>query len=93
MHPVDTIPLEAPPPPVEQGPGDPELPTDLADVAHVLGALHDAQPQSLYALVEGHHSLLPRWVPWPDVHSGEDRADDPPAFRSRVSTLMRPWTA
>ena len=92
MQPVDAIALDSAPPPVEQRPGDPNLSADLTDIADLFRPPHDAQAQPLYALVEGHHSLLSRWVPCRDVHSGEDRADGPPPFRSEVSTLMRPWT-
>src|SRR5439155_25716949 len=47
------------------------------DAAVHLRALDDAQPHPVYALVDGHRSVLPQWFPWPGKHSGNDRADGP----------------
>src|SRR5262245_12196941 len=55
-------------------------------------ATHDLQAHPLYALVEGHQSILPKWFPCRDFHSGKDRADGPRFLPTEVSTLTRPRT-
>src|SRR5438876_2435931 len=90
MHPVRTIALPASPPAVEQSARDPQLAAHRADVAHRLRALYRVQPQSVYAVVEGHRSILPKWFPCQGVvHSGNDRPGGPLFFASEVSTLLR----
>jgi hypothetical protein len=60
---VDPVPFQSSPPAIEDRSRDPQLAADRADVAPRLRALDDAQPHSVYALVEGH-----RWFPWPGVN-------------------------
>src|SRR4029453_13600956 len=69
---VDPIALQPAAPAIEEGPGDPQLAAYRADIAEHLRALDDAQAHSVYALVEGHRSVLPQWVPWPEFPSGKD---------------------
>src|SRR2546425_11693254 len=92
MHAVDAIALEALAPPVEQGARDPQLPANRADVAECLRALHDPQAHSVYAVVEGHRAILPKWSLAGGCHSGNDRPDGPLCLPSKVSTLIRPGT-
>src|SRR5712691_693124 len=89
MHPVGAVALEPLPPAVKQGPGDPDLPAGGADIAQLVAAPYDTQPDSLYAVLQGHRSILPEWFPWQGCHSGKDRLDGPFASDSEVSTLLR----
>jgi hypothetical protein len=53
----------------------------------------DAQPHSVYALVEGHRFVLPQWFPWPGKHSGKERTDGPlPCSREVSNTMPTPDT-
>src|SRR2546430_5962005 len=76
-------------PAIEDGPRDPQLAAHRADVALHLRALDDAQAHPVYALVEGHRSVLPQWFPWSGCHSGNDRADGLLLRSREVSTLLR----
>src|SRR5882762_1601864 len=86
---VDPVAFQPLAPAIEDRPRDPQLATHRADVALHLRALDDAQPHSVYALVEGHRSVLPQWFPWSGKHSGKDRADGPLLRSREVSTLLR----
>src|SRR5436309_573945 len=87
---VGPVALQAPAPPVEQGAGDPQVLAHAAD-ATLRRLLHDAQPQSVYLVVQGHRSVLPSWFPCQGlIHSGNDRPDGPLIFQSEVSTPFRP---
>src|SRR4029453_17423406 len=76
-------------PDIVEGARDPQIAADGADVAYRLRPLDDAQAHSVYALVEGHRSVLPQWFPCLGKHSGKDRADGPLACPSQLSTLIR----
>src|SRR5207253_11473210 len=89
MDAVDPVPFQPLAPAIEDRPRDPQLAAHRADVAEYLRALDDAQAHPVYALVEGHRSVLPQWFPWPGKHSGKDRADDPLLRSREVSTLLR----
>ena len=88
MDPVHAIALQPPAPPVEQGARDASL---AAGCGHPdrLCPLHDTQSHSLYALVQGHRSILPKWSLAGGCHSGNDRPDGPLLFAEEVSTLTR----
>src|SRR5882724_7603241 len=92
VHAVDPVAFQALAPAIEDRPRDPQLAAHRADVALYVRALDDAQAHSVYALVEGHRSILPQWFPWPDFHSGKDRTDGPLVRSREVSTLLRVWT-
>src|SRR5215831_15901743 len=89
MQPVAAVAFQPLAPAIEQRARDPQVPADSTDVAHRLRPLDDAQAHSVYALVQGHRSVLPQWFPWPGKHSGKDRADGLPVCPSQVSTLIR----
>src|SRR5216117_941681 len=89
VHAVDPITFQPLAPAIEDGPRDPQLAAHRADVALHLRALDDAQAHPVYALVEGHRSVLPQWFPWPGTHSGKDKADGLLLRSREVSTLLR----
>src|SRR5437867_9541045 len=89
VHAVDPITFQPLAPAIEDGPRDPQLAAHRADVALHLRALDDAQAHPVYALVEGHRSVLPQWFPWSGCHSGKDRADGLLLRSREVSTLLR----
>src|SRR5205809_700966 len=93
VHAVDPITFQPLAPAIEDGPRDPQLAAHRADVALHLRALDDAQAHPVYALVEGHRSVLPQWFPWPGTHSGNDKADGLLLRSREVSTLLRVRTA
>src|SRR4030095_3846520 len=89
MHAVDPIAFQPFAPAIEGRPGEHHFAAEGADGAEHMRALDDAQSHSVYALVEGHRSVLPQWVPWPEFHSGKDRADDPLVRSRQLLTLFR----
>src|SRR5437773_3294678 len=89
VHAVDPITFQPLAPAIEDGPRDPQLAAHRADVALHLRALDDAQAHPVYALVEGHRSVLPQWFPWSGCHSGKDKADGLLLRSREVSTLLR----
>src|SRR5205809_813677 len=89
VHAVDPVTFQPVAPAIEDGPRDPQLAAHRADVALHLRALDDAQAHPVYALVEGHRSVLPQWFPWPGTHSGKDKADGLLLRSREVSTLLR----
>src|SRR5256886_8109791 len=89
VHAVDPVTFQPVAPAIEDGPRDPQLAAHRADVALHLRALDDAQAHPVYALVEGHRSVLPQWFPWSGCHSGNDRADGLLLRSREVSTLLR----
>src|SRR5207244_13025451 len=91
VHAVDPVAFQAFAPAIEHRPGDPQFAAHRADVALHLRALDDAQAHPVYALVEGHRSVLPQWFPWPGTHSGKDRAERPSrSFTGSVNTITSP---
>ena len=62
MQAVDAIARQPRLPAIEQGPRDPRFLTRRADT-DLARATDHLQPHSLYALVEGHSSVLPKWFP------------------------------
>src|SRR5437762_270662 len=92
MHAIDPVAFQPAPPAVKHGARDPYLAARRTDADH-LRPLNDVQPHSLYALVQGHRSILPKWSLAGGCHSGNDRPDGPLLFGLEVSTLTRPRTA
>ena len=88
VQPIHTVATQPMLPPIEQRARDPRLPARRAD-ANRRRAPHDLQAHPLYAFVEGHQSILPKWFPWPDFHSGNDRAGGPHLLPTEVLTLTR----
>ena len=91
MHAIDPVAFQPAPPAVKHGARDPYLAARRTDADH-LRPLNDVQPHSLYALVQGHRSILPKWSLAGGCHSGNDRPDGPLLFGLEVSTLTRPRT-
>src|SRR5438046_118215 len=85
---VHAVAAQAVLPAIEERARDPRLPTRRADT-DLARTTHDLQAHPLYALVEGHRSVLPKWFPCRDFHSGKDRADGPRFLPTEVSTLTR----
>src|SRR2546430_7011692 len=60
MHAIDPVAFQPAPPAGKHGARDPYLAARRTDADH-LRPLNDVQPHSLYALVQGHRSILPKW--------------------------------